>query len=102
MHLNNQGERLLYGSVVSDSKWLVLGEGLGSAQKLFQLRDDSAIPVQLRAEHLRASDKPVEARLIIESSGGSATVVVRAQMTAQPFKEGVLAGATSPHQTDAS
>src|SRR5262249_892289 len=60
MHLANQGMRLLYGSVVSDCKWLTLGEAPGAAQKLFQFGSEGTIHVQVRGQHLRAGNKPLE------------------------------------------
>jgi hypothetical protein len=98
LHLANQGMRLLYGAVVSDAKWLTLGEPPGNAQKLFQLRDEGAVPVNVRGQHLRAGTKPLEAQLLIDSNGGQLTVRVRTEVPVKPFREGVLAGATTPRQ----
>src|SRR5262245_11129959 len=98
LHLTNLGMRLLYGSAVSDNKWLTLGEEPGSSQKLFQFGADVVIPVQIRGQFLRAGAKAQEGNLVIESNGGSATVRVRADVPVKPFGEGVLAGATSPRQ----
>lgn len=98
LHLNNQGMRLVYGSVVSDSKWLTLGESPGSAQKLFQFGGTATIPVHIRGQHLRAGNKPLEGHLTIESNGGNITVLIRAEVPVKPFTEGVLAGAISPRQ----
>jgi hypothetical protein len=98
LHLANQGMRLLYGSVVSDCKWLVLGDGPGNAQKLFQFGDGAVVPVQIRGKHLRAGSKPMEGHLVVESNGGTVTVRVRAEVPVKPFTEGVLTGAKSPRQ----
>lgn len=98
LHLANQGMRLLYGSVVSDCKWLTLGDAPGNAQKLFQFGNDANVHVHIRGQHLRAGNKPLEGRLIVESNGGTATVLVRAEVPIKPFTEGVLAGAVTPRQ----
>ena len=98
LHLFNRGMRLLYGSVVSDSKWLTLGEAPGNPQRLFQFGGDAVIPVQIRGQHLRAGNKQLEGHLVIESNGGSLTVSVRADVPAKPYPGGVLAGATTPRQ----
>jgi hypothetical protein len=98
LHLTNQGMRLLYGSVVSDSKWLTLGDGQGTSQRIFQFGADMTIPVQIRGQHLRAGAKPLEGNLIIESNGGQTSVTVRADVPAKPFPDGVLSGAISPRQ----
>jgi hypothetical protein len=98
LHLANQGMRLLYGSIVSDCKWLTLGDAPGNPQKLFQFGNDLAVTVHVRGQFLRASNKPLEGRLVIDSNGGTFTVVVRAEVPVRPFREGVLAGAISPRQ----
>jgi hypothetical protein len=98
LHLYNRGMRLLYGSVVSDCKWLTLGEVPGNPQRLFQFGGDAIIPVQIRGQHLRAGNKQLEGHLVIESNGGSLTVTVRADVPAKPYPGGVLAGATTPRQ----
>jgi hypothetical protein len=98
LHLTNLGMRLLYGSVVSDCKWLSLGEAPGNPQKLFQFGVDTSIPVHIRGQHLRAGTKPLEGKLIIESNGGNATLTIRAEVPVKPFPEGVLSGAVSPRQ----
>ncbi|MCC6419752.1 MAG: zinc ribbon domain-containing protein [Gemmataceae bacterium] len=97
LHLANGGMRLLCGAVVSDCKWLTLGDAPGHAQKLFQVSRDGTVVVNVRAQHLRAG-RPQEGRLIVESNGGRVEVKVRALVLARPFPEGVLAGATTPRQ----
>src|SRR5713101_5749606 len=97
LHLYNQGMRLLYGSVTCENGvWLALGEGSGSPRKVFQFGSELVIPVQVRGQLLRASSKPQEGRLSIDSNGGRLTVVVRAEVAPKPFPDGVLAGALSP------
>ncbi|HZY86592.1 MAG TPA: hypothetical protein VFE78_17290 [Gemmataceae bacterium] len=99
LHLENAGMRLLYGSVsCADNVWLALGEAPGSSEKLFQFGHESVIPVHVRGDRLRANNKPVEARLLVESNGGAATVVVRAEVPVKPFPAGALGGAKSPRQ----
>src|SRR5205823_2814137 len=98
LHLTNGGMRLLYGTVTSDCKWLLLGDGPGSAEKLFQCGTDTTLPVQVRGDRLRAASKPLTGRLTVESSGGSVTVEVRALVPVKPFPDGVLAGCVSPRQ----
>ncbi|MBV9123471.1 MAG: zinc ribbon domain-containing protein [Planctomycetes bacterium] len=99
LHLANQGMRLLYGSVTClDCVWLALGESPGTGQKLFQCLHETIIPVQVRGQHLRAGNKPLEAQLLVESNGGKATVAVTAEVPIQPFERGVLAGARTPRQ----
>ncbi len=53
LHLSNQGMRLAYGSVVSDCKWLSLGEGPNAARKLFQFGAEAIITVHVRGPFLR-------------------------------------------------
>jgi hypothetical protein len=54
--------------------------------------------VYLQGKHLGAHPKPREGRVVIESNGGMATVLVRATVPVAPFPYGVLAGAVSPRQ----
>jgi len=96
LHLANQGMRLLYGSVVSDCKWLTLGDGPGNAQKLFQFGNDAIVPVHVRGQHLRAGNKPLVGHLVVESNGGTATITIRADVPIKPYPDGVLAGALTP------
>jgi hypothetical protein len=98
LHLANQGMRLLYGSVVSDSKWLTLGDAPGNPQKLFQFGGEAVIPVQVRGQHLRAGNKSLEGRLVVESNGGTVTIAIRADVPPKPYPDGVLGGATTPRQ----
>ncbi len=99
MHLENQGARLLYGSITcTDGVWLALGEAPGAAEKHFQFTHELTVPVHVRGDRLRANNKPLEARLIVESNGGTFTVVVRAEVPVKPFPSGSLAGAKSPRQ----
>src|SRR5262249_14254599 len=101
LHLENRGMRLLYGTVsVEDCPWLALGDAPGAAQKIFQLFHEATVPVHVVGKHLRASSKPLEGRLSVESNGGGPVpVVVRAEVPVTPYPgAGVLAGARSPRQ----
>ncbi|HEV3262805.1 MAG TPA: hypothetical protein VG013_38580 [Gemmataceae bacterium] len=99
LHLANHGMRLLYGSVACDDcVWLAVGEPPGAPQKLFQFDAELVIPVQVRGKELRAGNKPLEGRLVVESNGGTATMTVRAEVPVTPYPDGVLAGARSPRQ----
>ncbi len=97
LHLENQGMRLLYGSVNSGEGWLALGDAPGASEKHFQFTHEQTLPVHVRTDKLRAG-KPVEAKLLIASNAGSVEVVVRAEVPVKPFPSGVLAGAKSPRQ----
>jgi hypothetical protein len=96
--LKNKGQGLLTGSITADVPWLALGEAPGSPKKVFQARQDYAVPVQVRGKALRASPQAQEGRLVIESNGGQAVVVFRVQVPAQPYPDGVLAGAETPRE----
>lgn len=65
LHLSNMGMRLAYGTVTADSKWLVLGEGQGAAQKLFQFGAEIIIPVKVKGQYLRAGNLPLEGHLVV-------------------------------------
>ena len=97
LRLANQGMRMLSGAIAcADCTWLALGEGGGSPRKVFQFQSGTVIPVQVRGKLLRAANKPIEGQLVIETNGGTATVVVTANVPVKPFAEGVLAGALTP------
>jgi hypothetical protein len=99
LRLRNQGMRLLHGTATcADSIWLTVGDAPGGPRKLFQFGHDLVIPVHVIGRRLRAASKPLEGKLLVESNGGTATVVVRAEVPVKPFPEGVLAGAVSPRQ----
>src|SRR5204863_9948154 len=95
--LTNKGMRLLYGSaVVSGCEWLQLGEG--AAAKVFQFTDELRVAVQVRCKALRAAAKPIEGKIVVDTTGGKETIIVRAQVPVTPFTEGVLAGARTPRE----
>jgi hypothetical protein len=99
LHLENQGMRLLYGTVsCGDSVWLGLGDVPGVTEKHFQFTHEAALSVRVHPDRARASTRPVEARLVVESNGGSITVVVKLERPIKPFSRGCLAGAKSPRQ----
>ena len=99
VRLENQGQRLVYGSItVDDCLWLTLGDAVGAHEKLFQFSHETVLPVHVRGKQLRAGTKPLEGRLLIESNGGSTTVLVRVVVPVKPYPDGPLAGATTPRE----
>ncbi len=99
LRMENQGMRLLYGSVTcSYGLWLSVGYLPGPGAKHFQCRHDQVLPVHVVGDRLRAGNKPLEAHLLLETNGGTATVLVRATVPIKPFSGGVLDGAKSPRQ----
>lgn len=99
LHLNNQGMRLIFGTITrADCGWLMLGEPPGVREKLIDFGSELTIPVCVRGSRLRASHKPIEGRIIIDTNGGMAVVQVRVEVPVIPFPKGVLAGAVSPRQ----
>ncbi len=99
LRFENQGMRLIYGSVSADEcDWLGFGEHGGAGEKLFEFGGEQVVPVVVRGKKLRAANKPLEGRLLVESSGGDVSVLVRAEVPVKPFPNGALAGAKSPRQ----
>lgn len=96
--LRNEGMRLCYGTVVSDSKWLLLGEGHGQDQKIFQFSSETTIPLHVRGHFLRAGPKPLLGHLVIESNAGNFTIDVKAEVPAIPYADGMFGGALAPRQ----
>jgi hypothetical protein len=99
VQLHNQGMGLLYGDISCEGgPWLTVGEGHGVSGKVFQFRFDTTIPVQIRGQHLRAGNKPLQGRIVIQSNGGTETVAITAVVPIVPFADGVLGGARTPRQ----
>lgn len=100
LRLANEGLGLIYGSVqCDDNLWLaLLNVPVGSNRKLFQFVDEGIIPILVLGQNLRAGNKPLEAKLSIESNAGTQTVVVTASVPVKPFPTGVLAGAQTPRK----
>ncbi len=101
LRLGNEGLGLVYGSVQSDdaNPWLaLLNVPVGSNRKLFQYVDETVIALMVRGQSLRAGNKPLEAKLTVESNAGTQTVVITADVPVKPFPTGVLAGAVTPRK----
>ncbi|MFO0926072.1 MAG: hypothetical protein U0736_03410 [Gemmataceae bacterium] len=98
LELENQGSRLLYGTVSSNALWLTLGDGAGAAEKHFHFTHENRIPVRVRPDRFPAGDRPSDAKLLVESNGGTSLVVVRAERPVTPFPPGPLVGARKPRQ----
>ena len=96
--LENQGGGVLYGSVVSKDDWLRIGDAPGLARKGIQFRHQLELPVQIVGRVLRAGDKPLTGRLVVRTNGGEQTITVRADVPAQPFGDGLFAGARTPRE----
>jgi hypothetical protein len=98
LRISNNGMRLLHGTIASGDNWLVLGDGPGAPEKLFQCTTATTVTVRVLSKHVRAGNQGMEGRLLIDSNGGSATVMISLEVTAKPFAHGVLAGAITPRQ----
>jgi hypothetical protein len=98
LRLENRGMRLIYGSISSDSLWLALGGRSNSTQKLFEFGDHLSVPIQIRAKHLRARNKPQQAKLVIDSNAGRVEVLVKMEVPVKPYPNDVFAGVRSPRQ----
>ena len=96
--IENGGMRLLFGSITSDSNWLAIGETGNASVKNFQTTGELTVPLRVVPEKLRASDKPLVAKLKIDSSGGSSVVLIRAEVPVTPFQLMPLSGALNPRQ----
>ncbi|HEY7329451.1 MAG TPA: hypothetical protein VH592_17565 [Gemmataceae bacterium] len=98
LHLENQGMRLISGTITTaDAPWLAIGDAAAN-QKHFHFQYDLDVPISVRGDKLRANNKPLTGHLEVESNGGSFIVTVRAQVPVKAFASGALAGAKSPRQ----
>ena len=98
LKMENLGGRLLYGTVTCRDGWISFGDQPGVSSKTFQFTHDLTLPVKIVGDRLRASNKPIETQIVIESSGGTKTIVVRAEVPVKVFPPGILGGAKSPRQ----
>jgi hypothetical protein len=99
LRLSNRGMRMLRGSITcDDTPWLSLGDGAGTQQKLFQCIGPIVVPVHVVGHRLRAGNRPLEGRLVVESNGGSCVITVTVAVPIRPFPDGVLRGAETPRQ----
>jgi hypothetical protein len=99
LRIKNDGMKMLSGWVAAvDCPWLVVGDGAGAPARFFVCHSRSDITVQIRGQRLRAGPKPQEGRIVLDTNGGSVTVVVRVAVPIKPFPNGVLAGAMTPRE----
>ncbi len=99
LHILNQGMRLLYGTIVVEKgNWLALGEEPGVPEKSFNCEHELVIPVLIQGKKLKAGKAPLEGKIVIESNGGAAEIIVRVEVPVKPFPSGVLAGARTQRQ----
>ena len=98
--LSNQGLRLLIGTVSTDCDWLVLGDGPGQKQKMFQTigEGETHVPVKVKGPKLRAGAKPFVGRLMVESNAGTSSVKIQLSVPILPFPQGNLQGAVTPRE----
>ena len=94
--LKNDGMRLLSGTASCEVPWLSLSDDAELQSKLYEFTKQAVLTVRVLGRHLRALGKPQEAAILLESNGGTVTVVVRVLVPVKPFPEGVLSGALSP------
>lgn len=96
--IENGGMRLLYGAIQSDSLWVAIGDSGNASVKNFQTKGELTVPIRIVPEQLRASDKPLVAKVKISSSGGKSEILIKAELPVVPFPDGVLAGSLTPRQ----
>lgn len=97
LELENQGGRLLYGTLRTDDPWLTVGEA-NAREKAFHFTDEERISIHVGVDRIRASQKPIEGKLVLSTNDGVHTIVVRAEKPVKPFNGGPLTGAKSPRQ----
>ncbi len=98
LRLKNEGMGLLRGTIRSDVPWLSVGDGAGGSSRYFGCLDSTTLPIRLVGSALRASTQRMVGRITVASNGGESVVEVIAQVPPIPFREGTLAGSTTPRQ----
>jgi hypothetical protein len=98
LNIENQGMGLLYGTVAAaDTPWLTIGD-TNSPSKLFQCRHEQTLTIHVVTRLMRAGNKPLEGKLLIESNGGTQTVTVRAEVPVKPYPDGIFTGCKTPRE----
>lgn len=96
LHLFNHGCGMIYGSIIAEADWLALGDAAGTPHKHFQFHHECELTAHVIGKNLRASPKPIDGRLVVETNAGIALVQVRIEVPTRPFPRGVLAGVLTP------
>lgn len=96
LELENQGDRLVFGSASSSDAWLTLGDGVPA--KRFQFLRNDRLRVRVDPGRVRAGHHKAEARLLVQSNAGAVAVVVRVERQVIPFPDGPLAGLRTPRE----
>lgn len=100
IQLKNTGLGMIKGSAVLECPdfWITLGDGSGTNQKSLHFVNEFKLHIRIQGKRLRASDKPLNAKITIETNGGSREVLITAEIPVIPFSKGCLAGAISPRK----
>ena len=100
IQLKNTGLGMIKGSAVINCPdfWITLGDGSGTNQKSLHFINEFKLHIRIQGKRLRASDKPLNAKIMIETNGGSREVLITAEVPVLPFSKGCLAGAISPRK----
>jgi hypothetical protein len=100
LELGNEGMGLVTGTAHSgDCPWLLVDGASGPARsKLIRFTRGATLPVTVLGAGLRGQRGPLEARLFVESPGGSVEIPVTGEVPVVPYPDGVLRGATTPRQ----
>ena len=100
IQLKNTGLGMIKGSAVINCPdfWITLGDGSGTNQKSLHFINGFKLHIRIQGKRLRASDKPLNAKIMIETNGGSQEVLITAEVPVLPFSKGCLAGAISPRK----
>src|SRR5260370_17932124 len=91
LHLKNAGMGLLQGTVsCGETAWLAVGDAPAGPQKMFQCRNDFALPGQVVGKALRANAKPLTGTLVVETTRATPELAVRVAVPIKPFPDGIL------------
>ncbi len=100
IQLKNTGLGLIKGNAVIHCPdfWLTFGDAAGANQKALHFINENKLHLKLQNKRLRASDKNLNAKIVIDTNGGTKEIIFSATIPVTPFAKGCLAGAISPRK----
>jgi hypothetical protein len=96
LHLTNRGQRLIAGTVTPDVPWLQIEGAAAGQPRLVQFNQELALKVILPGPMLMAAKHPWQGQVIVETTGGAATLAVTCTVPIVPFAHAPFQGCHTP------